>query len=174
MMFSGIFFLALSNKRKDLIKLIFHISWLQGISFIYNPTASFFRYIVEWPWIEFKMRPMLFMNSWYFFNSKVVGRPVKLVCIEMSMNKSLIIGDLTSGQAIPSVIKNTWNGTLIDDRAYSYQNSWRHAFQVYIIGIFQVLIGYGNITKSHGFYRWFLLIRNVKNVNQFIIFIFFQ
>ena len=34
--------------------------------------------IVEWPWIEFKMRPMLFKKSWNLFYSNVVGRPAKL------------------------------------------------------------------------------------------------
>ena len=62
------------------IKLIFHISWLHRISFTYNPTASFFMYrIVEWPWIEFRMRPMLFKkSSWNLFYSDAVGLPVKL------------------------------------------------------------------------------------------------
>ena len=68
-------------KMKDLNELIFHISWLYRISFTYNPTASFFRHrIVEWPWIEFKMRPMLFRISWNFSQSDVAENPVKLAC----------------------------------------------------------------------------------------------
>ena len=59
------------------MKLIFHISWLHGISFTYNPTASFFRNrIVEWIEIVFKMRPTLFKKSWNLFYSDVIGCPV--------------------------------------------------------------------------------------------------
>ena len=68
-------------KKKCLIKLIFHISWLHKIYLTYNPTALFFRHkIVEWPKIEFKMRPMLFKKSWNLSYSNVVGPPVKLPC----------------------------------------------------------------------------------------------
>ena len=67
-------------KRKDLIILI-RISWLYRISFTYNPTASFFRHkIVEWPWIQFKMRPMLFKKSCNLFYAYVFLRSVKLAC----------------------------------------------------------------------------------------------
>ena len=61
--------------------MIFHISWLYRISFTYNPTASFSRHrIVEWPWIEFKMRTMLFKISWNLSQSNVAAHPVKLAC----------------------------------------------------------------------------------------------
>ena len=59
--------------------LYFHISCLHGVSFTSNPSASFFRHgIVEWLWIEFKVRPMLFKKSWNFFYSNIVRHPVKL------------------------------------------------------------------------------------------------
>ena len=77
--FSAFSFL-LYVKRKDLIKLIFHVSWLHRISFIYNPTASFLRHrITEWPWIKLKMRPMPFKKSWNLFCSDVIEHLVKLV-----------------------------------------------------------------------------------------------
>ena len=70
----------LYKKRKDLIILI-RISGLYRISFTYNPTASFFRHkIVEWPWIQFKMRPMLFKKSCNLFYAYVFLRSVKLAC----------------------------------------------------------------------------------------------
>ena len=78
--------LLLYQKRKDFIKLIFHFNWLHRISFIYNHTNSFFRYkIVKWPWIEFKMRPMLFKESWNLFYSNVVECPVKLACFQFTL-----------------------------------------------------------------------------------------
>ena len=61
--------------------MIFHISWLHRISFTYNPTTSFFGHrIVEWTWIEFRMRPMSFKKSWNLFYSNAVERAVKLAC----------------------------------------------------------------------------------------------
>ena len=36
---------------------------------------------VEWPWIKFKMRPVLFKKSWNIFYSNVVKHPVRLACL---------------------------------------------------------------------------------------------
>ena len=69
-----------------LIKFIFNISWIHRIYFTCNPTASFFRHrVVEWSWIEFKMRPMLFKKSWNLFYSNVIERSVKLGCLTMKL-----------------------------------------------------------------------------------------
>ena len=74
-------FLSLFIKR---VKVLFHISWLHRISFTYNPTASFFRHrIVKWPWIKWKMRPMLFKKSWSLFYPNVARHPVKLACFKI-------------------------------------------------------------------------------------------
>ena len=36
---------------------------------------------VKWPWIKFKMRPVLFKKSWNIFYSNVVKHPVRLACL---------------------------------------------------------------------------------------------
>ena len=76
MRFSNIFF----SMKRGKILLILHISWLYSISFTYNRTVSF--PVVEWLWIEFKTRPMLFKKYWNHFYSNPVGHPVKLACLE--------------------------------------------------------------------------------------------
>ena len=63
------------SKRKDLGKLIFHLSWLHRISFTHNPTASFSRYkIVEWPWIQNEAHAVqeIFIQMWLSFQSNLL------------------------------------------------------------------------------------------------------
>ena len=62
---------------------MFHVSWLHIISSTYNQNASFFRHrTVQWPWVEFKMRPMLFKKSWNnFYLLSLSLQSDLLVCI---------------------------------------------------------------------------------------------
>ena len=74
-------FLSYFIKRGKISLNWYFISIDYRIFFTYNPTASFIRHrIVEWPEIEFKMRPMLFKKCWNLFYSNVEC-PVKLVCL---------------------------------------------------------------------------------------------
>ena len=84
------FCFLLYYKRKNLIKLIFfiiHSRMFQTTEILcsvfglmMNSTASFFRHrLVEWLWIKFRIRPMLFRKSWNLFYCNVVGRLVELI-----------------------------------------------------------------------------------------------
>ena len=76
--FPAIFLIFLKEERSDEIDISYQLI-LYIISFPYNPTVPFFRHrIVKWPWIEFKIRAMLFKKSWNLFYSNVVVRLVKL------------------------------------------------------------------------------------------------
>ena len=58
-----------------------------------NPTAFFRRHrLVEWPWIKFKIRPMLFKKSWNLFYCNVVGRPFKLACFLLNFFWKFLYG----------------------------------------------------------------------------------
>ena len=62
------------------VKVMFYIRLLDRISFIYNPTASFFKpRIAQWIGIEFKLRTMLFKKSLIFFILMLLGGQSKLL-----------------------------------------------------------------------------------------------
>ena len=92
------------SKRKDIMKLIFHISLLSRISFTYKPTASFFSHrIVESPRIVFKMRSILCKKFWNLFYSNVLGYPLKLDCFNIKWKSNTREVKLQQNEELKSI-----------------------------------------------------------------------
>ena len=97
------------SKRKDIIKLIFHISLLSRLSFIYKATASFFNHrIVESPRIVLKMRSILCKKSWNLFYSNVLGHPLKLACFNIKWKTNTREVILQQNKELKSIGQNVF------------------------------------------------------------------